>query len=76
MTISSTLNSIQLVPYIMYIIIAATNSEVSARRNHSRDAMYNLQIRGDAAVAILSKSNGNNESDAKSSTLGECFTHN
>lgn len=41
---------------------AATNSEVSDRRNH-RDTVRNPRIRSDAAVAILNKST--QESDAK-----------
>lgn len=44
------------------VSIAATNSEVSDRRNH-RDTVHSSHIRNDAAVAILSKST--QDTDAK-----------
>lgn len=46
-----------------YTRLAATNSEVSERRNN-QDAVRGSRIRNDAAVAVLVKGNENNDAKA------------
>lgn len=52
------------ISYLLFIydLTAATNSEVSARRCN-RENLHNTEVRSDAAVAVLSKTN--NDSDSK-----------